>query len=128
MALFLWSLLITDKCKGQDIGIQLGTKGINCFPLYPIIKIDEEQQICQYKTVQIVDTSTVVELLWEKDLYQYFISTYQKGQKGRSTWKGIVEALLQKISLEWKSAPRISAATDRNWKHSRIMWLDLSVT
>lgn len=55
MALFLWSLLITDKCKGQDIGIQLGTKGINCFPLYPIIKIDEEQQICQYKTVQIVD-------------------------------------------------------------------------
>lgn len=50
------------------------------------------------------------------------------GQKGSSTWKGTIEALLQKISLEWKPVSRISAAMGSNWKPSGIMWLVLLVT
>lgn len=50
------------------------------------------------------------------------------GQKGRSTWKGTIVVLLQKMSLEWKSVPRSSAAMGRNWKHSSIMCLALPGT
>lgn len=63
----------------------------------------------------------MVELLQQKDLYQYFITPYQNGQKGESIWKGTTETLLPKISLEWKSVPRISAVTGGNWQHSGIM-------